>query len=193
MTLSKSKVRENSTPPPSAKDGWVNDPHRLDRIMRNTMKTFGVRLGAISFSKSVIEGPLDVVRIDLDRVRNADIEKASAAIGEECVIARRLFSMEVRILPRYGARTSGKRHGPYDRGPATAETINDIRRRLKKADYADVLLHDNLYGRSMEILEKDQGRYILRAQSPAKITERLRVGPEILNYLEKGWWTGSTQ
>lgn len=190
MTSTKSTAHGNSTPP--AKAGWINDPHRLDVIMRTTMKTFGIRLSAISFSKSVIEGPLDIVRIDLDRVRNADLEKARVSVGEECVIARRLFSMEVRILPRYGARTSGNRRGPYDKGPADAQTITDLRRRLKKADYADIVLHDNLYGRSIEILEKDRGRYVLRACSPAKITERLRVGPEIIDYLEKGWWTSST-
>jgi hypothetical protein len=173
---------------PSAKAGWTNDPQRLDAIMRKTMMTFGIRLIGIAFSKSVMEGPLDVVRIELDRVRNADIEKARDGVGEECVVARGLFAMEVRILPRYGAKT-GNRRGPYDKGPADDAIIADIRRRLKKADYAGIVFHDNLYGRTIEILEKDRGRYVLRAITPAKFTERLRVGAELVDYLEKGWWT----
>jgi hypothetical protein len=177
------------TAAPPVKAGWTNDPVRLDGIMRRAMKTFGIRLIGIAFSKSVIEGPLDVVRIELDRVRNPDLERARDSVAEDCVIARGLFAMEVRILPHYAARMSGNRRGPYDRGPADEEAIEDVRRRLKKGDYSGLTFHDNLFGRAIEVLEKERGRYVLRAIAPNKIIERLRAGPEMVEYLDKGWWT----
>lgn len=171
-----------------SKAGWINDPSRLDAIMGRAMRTFMDRLIGITFSKSVMEGPLDVVRIELDRVRNADTEKARDVIAEDCVLARGIFAMDIRILPRFATRM-GNRMGPYDKGPAEPEAINAVRQRLKKGDYDGMVFHDNLFGRTIHVVEKERGRYVLRAVTPTKrIVERLRAGPEMIEYLDKGWW-----
>jgi hypothetical protein len=175
------------TPARSWRTAAPGDVARLAAFLPAVADAFGPRLIGVGFARSVADAPLDVVRIDLDRVRNSDLAAARTAVGEECVVSPGRFAIAVSVLPH--APSASGRKSPHDRGPSAPEVVSEVSRRLRKGgDCADIVFHDNVYGHSVRVLEREGGRYLLRTVSPKGLIERRRMGPEVLEYLVRGWW-----
>lgn len=185
------KAGQPPRPNPGA-DRWADDPDRLDAIMRRIMAGFGPRLRGVGFRRSVPGGPLDVVHVDLDRVRVSDMAAVRKEIAEDCVLSRTTFAVEAMILPRHAGPIEAGRLSPHDRGRAAPEALKAALASLKKGDFSGLAFHDNLLGRAVTVLgrdPRDRGRFLLRTVSASGIIDRTRMGPELVELLSKGWWT----
>jgi hypothetical protein len=192
---------EHSKSSPKAKAGteaapkfhvWAEDVERLQGIMARLHEAFGADLSDVHFSRSMPQAPIDTVQAGIGRVTPSGIKTVLAAIGEEASITNATFTVTARLLPERAAAWSAREgaRGPYDRGRAAPSRIREILQRLKASKGVGLKLHDNLYGRSAEIIEKEEGCYLVRTVSPTGLRERRRMTvPELAFLVDRGWWT----
>jgi hypothetical protein len=90
------------------------------------------------------------------------------------------------MLPKLAR--AGARKGPFDKGPSNEQRKKEILGALRKKKAAGFSFHDNVYGRTISVLGRDEGRWQLRILSPRGLFDRARAGHEIADYVMAGWW-----
>lgn len=170
---------------------WKEDPERTEKVFRALTTGLGPRIRSLTASRVVKEGPLALLRVELDKVRRGDPTIVRSVVPGSCVLATDRFHIDIDMLPklaRPGAKTHGE-NGPFDRGPPDEERKRELVAALRKhRNTTGAELHDNIYGRSIRILGFDEGQWLLRTVFANGVFDRARVGREIEAYVLEGWW-----
>jgi hypothetical protein len=132
------------------------------------------------------QGPLSLLRVELDRCRRGDLAPVREAMPGACVLALNRFHIDIDMLPKLAR--AGARKGPFDMGPSNEHRKKEILVALRKKKAIGFSFHDNVYGRTISVLGRDEGRWQLRIVSPAGLFDRARAGHEIADYVMAGWW-----
>lgn len=170
---------------PAPETIWKEDPTRIEKAFRALSEAFGPRIRSLSASRVVLEGPLSLVRVELDRCRRGDLALAREAAPAACVASLARFHIDLDMLPRL--IRSGSRKGPFDQGQADDQRKKEIVGALRKKKATGIELYDNVYGRTISILGRDEGRWMLRTVHHG-VFDRARAGHEIADYVMEGWW-----
>ena len=171
---------------------WKEDPERTEKVFRALTAGLGPRIRSLTASRVVKEGPLSLLRVELDKVRRGDPTIVRSVVPDACVLATDRFHIDIDMLPRLArpgtSKTRGE-NGPFDRGPSDEERKRELVSAFRKhRNTTGIELHDNIYGRSIRVLGFDEGQWLLRTVFANGVFDRARMGREIEAYVLEGWW-----
>ncbi|WP_456717567.1 MULTISPECIES: hypothetical protein [unclassified Bradyrhizobium] len=129
---------------------------------------------------------MSLLRVELDKCRRGDLATAREAIPGACVLALNRFHIDIDMLPKLAR--SGARKGPFDKGASNEQRKKEILVALRKKKAVGLEFYDNVYGRQISVLGREDGRWQLRIVSADGLFDRARAGHEIADYVMAGWW-----